>query len=386
MRKPMFVIFFSVFLTAYSLINFYIFLKGWQGLEPYDTYRTVYAVIFFVFYASFIAGRVLERMGSTWFSTALVWIGSFWLAAMVYFFVIVVFIDLVRLANHIVPFYPGFITANYQCVKIYLMAGVVLIISVAIIAGHLNAVTPKVKNLDIAIEKKRGAFTGLTIAAASDIHLGTIISKARLEHIIETINGLNPDIVLLPGDVIDEDLGPVISNNLGELLRKIKSKYGVYAITGNHEYIGGVEAACKYLTEHGITMLRDRSVMIENSLYLVGREDLSSRGFAGIKRKELKEIMADVDTALPIILMDHQPYKLNEAVENNVDLQLSGHTHHGQMWPFNYLTQSIYELSWGYLRKGKTQFYVSCGAGTWGPPVRIGNTPEILNIRLTFNG
>jgi hypothetical protein len=95
--------------------------------------------------------------------------------------------------------------------------------------------------------------------------------------------------------------------------------------------------------------------------------------------------MAGVDKRFPIILMDHQPIGLNEAVEQGADLQLSGHTHHGQLWPFNAITNAIYEVSWGYKKKGQTQFYVSSGVGTWGPPVRLGNTPEIIHLQITFD-
>jgi hypothetical protein len=158
----------------------------------------------------------------------------------------------------------------------------------------------------------------------------------------------------------------------------------VIAITGNHEYIGGVEDAYKYLTEHGITVLRDASTKVADSLYVVGREDLSKKSFARGTRKPLHEVMADVDRSWPIILMDHQPFRLNEAAENGVDLQLSGHTHHGQLWPFHFITRKMYEVSWGYKKKGETHYYVSCGVGTWGPPVRIGNKPEIVNIKLAF--
>ena len=95
--------------------------------------------------------------------------------------------------------------------------------------------------------------------------------------------------------------------------------------------------------------------------------------------------MKGVDHSMPVILMDHQPFGLHEAVENGVDLQLSGHTHHGQLWPFSFITKRVYELSWGYLKIGDTHFYVSCGVGTWGPPVRTGNSPEIMNIILSFD-
>jgi predicted MPP superfamily phosphohydrolase len=158
----------------------------------------------------------------------------------------------------------------------------------------------------------------------------------------------------------------------------------VYAITGNHEYIGGVEPACKYLVEHGLVELRDNYIMIANSLYIIGREDRSIKGFTGKVRKNLVEIMKGINKNLPIILMDHQPVKLAEAAENGVDLQLSGHTHHGQLWPFSFITKKVYELSMGYKKTGDTHYYVSCGVGTWGPPIRTGNRPEIIRIDLRF--
>ena len=181
-----------------------------------------------------------------------------------------------------------------------------------------------------------------------------------------------------------KDLAPVIQNNLGEYLRQIKAKYGIYAVTGNHEYIGGVEPAVKYLTEHGVNVLRDSAVLIDDSFYIIGREDIRTRGFRGIKRKPLEEIVKFLDRSKPLIMMDHQPFKLEEAEKNGIDLQISGHTHHGQLWPFNFVTKKVYELSWGYKQKGNTHYYVSCGAGTWGPPVKIGNISEIVNIKLNY--
>jgi len=195
---------------------------------------------------------------------------------------------------------------------------------------------------------------------------------------------LNADIVLLPGDVVDEDIAPVIKQNLGETLRKIRSKFGTFAVTGNHEYIGGVEPAVRYLSEHGLTMLRDAAVKINGGIYIVGREDISFNRASGRKRKSLEELMSGIDKSFPIIMMDHQPFHLEEAERNGVDLQLSGHTHHGQLWPFNFITKKVYEVSWGYKKKGNTHIYVSSGAGTWGPPVRTGNSPEIVFLQLTF--
>ena len=383
MNKLNVVIFFTVFFTLYGLINFYVFLRGWQAIPPDSGLRIPYVVVFWALALSFIAGRFLERIAITTFSDIIVWVGSFWLAAFAYFMLFALLVDLLRLFNYIVPFFPSFITRNYARAKEVTALGAALLVTCAIVAGYFNARTPRLRTLNLHIDKKVDSLRSLNLAVASDIHLGTIIGRSRLDAIVKTINALEPDLILLPGDIVDEDLGPVIKQNLGETLRKLKAKYGVLAITGNHEYIGGVEEACRYLEEHGIMVLRDTCVRVNNDLFVVGREDRSISQFAGKRRKPLEELMTQVDKRLPVILMDHQPFGLNEAVGQGVDLQLSGHTHHGQIWPFQFITKAVYELSWGYLKRGSTHIYVSSGVGSWGPPVRIGNTPEIVNIRLT---
>jgi len=145
-----------------------------------------------------------------------------------------------------------------------------------------------------------------------------------------------------------------------------------------------VSNAVKYIESKNIKVIRDTAYLIDNSFYLSGREDKDIVRFTHKNRKPLKDILSEVDHQLPVILMDHQPFGLNQAVENGVDLQLSGHTHHGQFWPINFITKKIYEVSWGYLLKGKTHIYVSCGYGTWGPPVRIGSKPEIVHFKISF--
>ena len=175
-----------------------------------------------------------------------------------------------------------------------------------------------------------------------------------------------------------------MKNNIGEPLRTIRSRFGVYAATGNHEYIGGIEKAAAFLTGHDVILLRDRAVKVAGTFYLIGREDLSANRFGGQKRKNLSELMKDVDKSYAVIMMDHQPFRLKEAAECGVDLQLSGHTHNGQIWPINYIIRLVYELPWGYRENGDTHYYVSNGVGTWGPPVRIGNRPEIVNILIDF--
>ncbi len=384
MRVPKVILFFVVVFTVYFSINAYVYFHGLRAIPEGTGLRTVYCVAFLVLSLAFIAGRVLERFWLSGPSTFLVWIGSFWLAALLYFVLACLLIDLARLANRIVPFFPPWIMSESGAG--WIAVAVLAVVIPLVIAGHLNALYPRVHKITLQIAKTAPGLKTLRLVMASDIHLGTVIGKSRFDRIVETINGLDPDLVVLAGDIVDEDLGPVIKQNLGETLRAIKARYGIYGITGNHEYIGGVEEATAYLVEHGVRMLRDTAVTVNDALVLVGREDRSISQFSGKRRRPLDDLLHGIDRRKAVVLLDHQPFHLEEGANAGVDLQLSGHTHHGQLWPFNYVTRKIYENSWGYLAKGNTHVYVSSGIGTWGPPVRLGNRPEIVELTLVFAG
>jgi predicted MPP superfamily phosphohydrolase len=258
------------------------------------------------------------------------------------------------------------------------------LVGIVVLLGHINALNPRVKRIDIYVDKKAGEMKTLHIAAASDIHLGTLVGPRRTAKLVRMLNECKADMILFAGDIVDEDLAPVIRYDLGRSLLKLKAPLGVYAITGNHEYIGGADAAVEYLETHGVKMLRDTVIKIKDSFYIAGRNDRDSKRFSGKDRKALGDLLHGVDLTFPVIMMDHQPFNLQQVVDAGVDFQISGHTHHGQLWPFNYITDAIYEVSWGYKQKGNSQFYVSSGYGGWGPSVRTGNRPEILDIYVTF--
>lgn len=377
-----FLIFFSIVAVIFFSVNSYIFLRGLQALSFLPQIKIYYIVLFWLMALTFFAGRILENSYPSAFTDLLVWIGSIWLAIMLYAFLSILLIDIVRAANHYFNFLPKTIYLDYNKTKFIALVVVVLIITVTIVAGYINFNNPRIASLKLDVDKKVENIKTLNIVMASDIHMGTIVSNGRVTKLVNMINKLNPDIVLLPGDVFDEDLEPVIRRNLGNDINKIKAKYGVYAVNGNHEFIGGAESAVKYMEDHGIKVLRDSAVLIANSFYIVGRED---RSVNRIKpRKQIEEIINNCDNTKPMILLDHQPFHLEESQKAGIDLQLSGHTHHGQLWPFNYITEKVYEVSWGYKLKGKTHVYVSSGASGWGPPVRTGSRTEIVNIVLKF--
>ncbi|MBU3928365.1 MAG: metallophosphoesterase [Bacteroidetes bacterium] len=374
----------SFILGLYSLLNYYIIRNGLPLTENHPGLRTlfIWGVVFLA--ASFLIGRFSERISVNPVSTTLIWIGSFWLAIMVYLVLQLVVIDLARGLNGLFHFFPAFLTTNPEKVRQITSITVTSIAFLVVLIGHINTWFPAVNKIQIPIDKQAGKLKSLNIVAFSDVHLGTIIEKRHLRGIVDQVNALSPDIILIPGDIIDEDISPVIHTNVGEVLLQLRAKYGVYAVTGNHEYIGGVNKAKEYLTSHGIKLLSDTAVLIEDSFYVVGREDLAIGQFSGKRRKELLDIVNDLDTKKPMILLDHQPIGLAQAETAGIDLQLSGHTHHGQLWPFNYITNRIFEVSCGLIKKGNTHILVSSGIGGWGPPVRTNSRPEILDITLTF--
>jgi len=383
MKTTQAITFFAIVFSIYGLINFYI-AKRIISVIP-DNYKNLSIVVLVFLILSYIFGRILENYWVSYLSDFLIWCGSFWIAIMFYSFLFLITIDLIRIINHFLHFLPSFITENPVKVKKFLSVSISILIFILIMGGYFTSKIINIRKYDLFINKKAGNLKSLNIVMASDLHLGTINGKMFAYKIVDKINKLKPDIILFAGDIIDEDIKPVLKDNVGEALFELKAKYGIFGITGNHEYIGGVDDAVNYLNAHKIQMLRDSSILIDNAFYIVGREDRSINRFSEKKRKELNELTKDLDKSLPIILMDHQPFHLEEAEQNGIDLQLSGHTHYGQLWPLNYIIRKIYELPWGYKLKGNTHYYVSCGAGGWGPPIRIGSLPEIVNIKLHFN-
>jgi len=384
MKSYQFLIFFGIVLSIYTLLHLYIFSRGLQAFPAGSTGRSWFTWTFWLLAVAYPLARFLERIWLSPVSDVLTWIGSFWLAAFLYFLLAVIIIDVARLLNLVIPFFKllaGDQPAQARWLIFVVTAGTVVLL---VIAGHINALTTKISHHSITINKPSASKKTIRVVAISDIHMGTVIGPRRLSRLIGLIADQKPDIVLMAGDVVDEDLAPVIRYDLGKLLKEIKAPLGVYAITGNHEYIGGAEKAVKYLTDHGISMLRDTALLIDHSFYLIGREDRDRSRFSGKPRKSVGELVKGLDPAKPKIMLDHQPYALHEVVDAGIDLQISGHTHHGQLWPLGYVTSAIFELSRGYRQKANTHFLVSTGFGTWGPPVRTGNRPEILVIDLTF--
>ncbi|MDD3569293.1 MAG: metallophosphoesterase [Bacteroidales bacterium] len=382
-RNIAMLIFLSVVLILTIGLNYYLYRQTNLIFHIAGKYETATRVLFWLIALSYPIGRFLERAVPSGASEMVAKIGSIWLAAMLYLTLMFLIFNIVKLIYGWTGF-PSFMSAKDGVVFLRrLTIGIYATTAVIVLAGYVNALYPKVSKVSIATDKSLNGNSMLKIAAASDIHLGTIISNGRLERFVQMMNEQKPDIILLAGDIFDEDLGPVIQNNMGDQLKQLSAPLGVYAITGNHEYIGGAEAAIKYLEDHGITVIRDSVVTPQGLLNVVGRDDRQAKMMSGKMRKPLELLVENIDNKLFTVMLDHQPYHLSQAVENGIDLQISGHTHHGQLFPLNLITKAMFEVSRGYKQIENSHFYVSTGFGTWGPPVRVGNRPEIVVIEVS---
>jgi predicted MPP superfamily phosphohydrolase len=381
MKNYQIVVFFSVVLTIYSLANAYIFFKGYHVMPAERANRVLYTIIFIVLASTFIAGKILEARHSSVLSDALNIAGGFWMGFMLYSFIFLILSDIIGLGLRIPGIISGENIAEYR--KWAFLSSSIL--SVFLIAGgFVNAVIPVVKKYDITINKSAGEVKTLRIAAVSDIHLGSVIRKRSMKKLSGILGSLHPDVVFLLGDIVDGELGPVLRGDLLKYFADPHSKDGLYAITGNHEFIGGAKRTIPYIESKGIRVLKDEVVQLPGGIQLIGRLDRDSFRFYSKERQSLEELTRNIDHSKPVILLDHQPLHLEETMKNGIDLQLSGHTHNGQMWPLNYLTRAIYELSYGYKKKGDSQIIVSSGFGLWGPRIRSGSRSEILLINIVF--
>lgn len=377
-------LFFIIFFLLYTSLNFYVFIRGWQVISAYPILRSIYAVLFIIIAYAYILAKLLYKFLSPLAYDILLGVGAIWFAFFAYLVLSLLLIDIIRLLNGWLHFLPAFIFNNYELTKKITAIVVITLVGLIVFLGNLNKRNIEIKTIEINIPKGASKLDSLNVVMASDIHLSPIDGEKLLAKIVDKINSCNPDIILLAGDIVDDKAIVLEERGIGESFRKLKSKYGIYSITGNHEYINGVDTCVRFAEKFGIKFLRDSSVMIDSSFYLIGRDDISELQFTGKQRKSLSDIVKDIKPNYPKILLDHTPFKLEQAEQNGIDIQLSGHTHHGQIFPGNLITKMIYELSWGYKKKGNTHYYVSSGAGTWGPPVRTGSSSEIVDIKIKF--
>ena len=359
-------IFFIILITVYLGGNTYIFYRGAQALSGLPGGIKISLAVLFWLAALSIIGTMLTRniKMPVFLSHAMYEVGPGWLIFTLYMVLFLLAFDLLKLCR--VPFNYGFILS--------------LIFTVVLLGyGYYNYRHPKTNIINIALDKPLADDAKpVKIVAVSDLHLGNGTGNTALKRYVKMINEQNPDLILIAGDLIDNSVVPLYTENMMEELSELKAPLGIYMVPGNHEYISGIKASARFIQDTPIQLLRDSVVTLPNGMQLIGRDDRSNTA-----RRSLQELMAGIDKSNPIILLDHQPYKLTESEAAGVDLQFSGHTHRGQVWPMNWVTDHIYEQSHGYRQWGNSHIYVSSGLSLWGPPFRIGTESDMAVFHLS---
>lgn len=361
--KTIIIVFFSFLI--YSMIVYY---NGWNGyvlLRALDviSYPGIY-ILFIIFLAY---SYILSHFTSF---TIFKIVGSYWLAILEYS------ILLFPIANLF------WLLLNQWITDATIWIGMVTlsIILIILLYGTFNAYFPIIRTYQLSVEKRIAKRDSLTIAVASDMHFGTLTGKSHLNRLVTKINTLAPDLILLPGDIIDDDPIPFMKKKMGDQLAKLHAPLGVYGVLGNHEYYGKmIPEFLKEMNRIGIKILLDEKVTVDDSLRLIGRKDKTDKD-----RLSISALLENEESTLPILMMDHQPAELEEAMNDGIDVIVSGHTHRGQMAPNHLITKRVFELDWGYKKKKQLHAIVSSGYGFWGPPIRIGSRSEIIYVKVTF--
>ena len=292
-------------------------------------------------------------------------IGTSSIFVLMYLVIIFLLLDLGRLV-HLVP--KAFLYHNG-----YTALGIFVLVFGIFLYGNLHYYN-KVR-VPLELKSAKPLPKDYKVVMASDLHLGYHNPRKELARWVDMINAENPDFILLAGDIIDGSMRPLIEEKMAEEFHRLKAP--VYACLGNHEHYAGEPLAQQFFKDAGIRLLIDEVAVVDSAIVIIGRNDRSN-----MRRKPIKDLVADVSSLFTIV-MDHQPYNLDRAEAAGVDFQLSGHTHRGQVWPISWITDHIYECSWGSHQRGNTQFYVSSGIGIWGGKFRIGTQSEYVVATIT---
>jgi predicted MPP superfamily phosphohydrolase len=364
----MFIIIFSL---IYGGAHLYIWARLLHPLEITGVSLRILQGLFILLFLSFPLIHIAFRQQNGFLISAANLVSSIWMGMVVYFVLVTLCSDLLRLIIFRTVFDGSAVSAVITTV-------VVAITVYGLIAARSIGIT----RLQVRMPNLPSQLEGLRIVHVSDVHMGRIVRGPRLERIVTMVNDLQPDLIVITGDLVDAEA--LHMEDMVHPLRRLKSKYGIFAVPGNHEYFAGIERSQAFIEQAGVTMLRNRWVTIADGLQLVGRDDPTGARVTGEKIPSLEEIMRGTDRSKPTILLYHTPVTTFEELQaRGIQLQLSGHTHKGQLWPFNYIVKLIYKMPYGRFASGDTTVYVSRGTGTWGPPMRVAARPEITLITLS---
>jgi uncharacterized protein len=366
--------FHTILFLAYSIPGTYVFFRILYLFIPRES-RLWYVLIYFLFAAIWPVSNAMHDGAPA--SEVLSEIADYLLPFYLYVFLSVLLFDILLLINRI------FRIISLQKLKIpevrrWCLVSILLLSATIVTGGIINFKTIRTSLYNIEIPGRSSSLRHLKIAFASDLHLQERTDPKFVRRFVEKIEEIKPDLMIFGGDILEGDGSVLQTRQFIQMLSNIHPKYGVYTVPGNHEYYAGQDDG-SFFARAGMKVLYDSYLVIDSLFTLAGRCDSH---FAG--RISVQDLLVTAPSYLPLILVDHRPTELDQVVKTKADIQLSGHTHNGQLFPINLITGKVYELSWGHMKKGNTHFFVSSGVSLWGPHVRTTGKSEIMVIDVTF--
>ncbi len=359
---------FMVFLIAFILIiliaHTYVFWHIWSILPLSPLWKTIIISLCVLSFSCLFLylSPVQDKMPMA-VARIIYTLGTSWIIVLLYLVIAFLLLDIGRLC-HIVP---NTITHH----SIPGSVGMILVLFAVLFCGNIRYYHKQCKTFDLSSSKVHRPAKLLFV---SDLHLGYHNPRSEFHRWVELMNAEHPDIILIGGDIIDGNIHPLTEEATWEEFKNLEAP--IYACLGNHEYIAGRKESEEFYEKSGIHLLTDSSSVFQD-FCIIGRDDRSNRN-----RKSVKSLLSRANRSKYTILLDHQPYNLQESSDAHIDLQLSGHTHHGQVWPINWITDAIYECAYGRYSKSGTEFYISSGMGIWGGKFRIGTCSEYIVINI----
>ncbi|MFH1533869.1 MAG: metallophosphoesterase [Nitrospirota bacterium] len=365
-------------LIIYLPLNFYVCLRI-RKLFANTKYKNIFTFLFIITVLYIPLTEVLSHLlapANLWAKYLLV-PGYYSLPFLLYLFLLVLLSDIIIWISRKTKILTPETISSHKS-RIIRLSALFVVPVIIIIVGALNNNYIRISSYNIDVPRKFSEITQLRIAFAADFHIKEATNSQFLRKFVARVNSLHPDILLICGDVLEGDRHDEDTGELEDLFRQIKTKYGVFAVPGNHEMHG--RGKRDFFINSDIILLEDKVQLIDRAFYLVGRND-----GRGLQRKSLDELLIHIQDSLPVILLDHRPIDIDRVSKSIVDIQLSGHTHNGQLFLINFIVRKLYELSWGYMKKNHTHFFVTSGLQTWGPRIRTAGVSEIGMINVFFH-
>ncbi|MFQ3675092.1 MAG: metallophosphoesterase [Endomicrobiia bacterium] len=364
MNKIVYLLFFVVAILIYYGMNYYVYKRIVNGLMLDIKRRALVRFLIIILATTFFLGEFLDRTAPVYFITL---IGSVWVGILTISIAVFVLKDIVWYF--------------YKEEKILTVASLSIICILSIIYLYQVYSGFVVKEIRLTVDKPKFNLPEISIVQISDVHFGTLVSKKWLEKIVDKVNSLQADIIVITGDLIDGNIFDKKENI--EKLKTLTAKKGVYVVTGNHEFYFGIDKFTKIVNELGFNLLRNENINLENGITIAGVDEITAQRFVKNGGPDLTKTFKDVDNKNLIVLLSHQPDLFDEARVYGVDLQLSGHTHMGQIPPMDLIVKFYFKYPYGLVKKNGSYIYTTSGTGFWGPPMRLFSKCEIVKFVIT---